>query len=261
MDVCNANTSVAFVVASIHSPGSAQHAKILARFQPELPRAVVLKGVDGFNETEVIEQLLESGLQFHNLSLYVRKWGKLATFLTKYRMLRHQVEQQIAVQVTLEDDVLPEPPFRGLVQQACTEHFGFSVAHRRHARGFNRTKPVPDLIKMSTYAEVFVTSLQGARNILAKMHRYGIRKNDDQQLGDSRIMGHTFVNAHMNSNGHDKGITLARRTNRGEITSTRGMTWHEMAMLRLLTNPAARQLPQFGMPVPLPALACNYRQP
>lgn len=247
---CDANASVTFVVASVHLPGSLKHTQVLARFQ-QLPSAVVLRAVDGANETRVIEALLESGLQFHNLSRYVRKWGKLATFLTKYQLLRRQVERKIPFQVMFEDDVVVLPPFRQLVQSVCDFHFSGPPA--RH----------PELLKMAQYAEILVTSLPGARRLVRKMEAYGIRKNDDQQLGDENQMGHVVRTAKEQSkelsrrSGH--AWRLARKTNHGEITATRGMTWHEMALLRLLTNPAARSLPQYGMPVPLPPLACNYR--
>jgi hypothetical protein len=240
---CDANASVAYVVASVHAPGTAKHELVRSRFaNSSVPDALILPAVNGFNETEVIEVLLGSGLQFHNLSKFVRKWGKLATFLTKHRMLRHQVEHSIPFQVTFEDDVVALPPFRHHVQAACSTHYD---------------GPHPDLVKMSGYAEIFMTSLAGARRVLRALHKTGIVKNDDQQLGSSELMGYT-VKDRKETPGHRGAWKLARKTNAGEITATRGMTWHEMAMLRLLTNPAARHLPAYGMPVPLPELACRY---
>ena len=76
---CDANSSVAYIVASVHAPGTAKHELVRSRFaNSSVPDAIILPAVNGFNETEVIEVLLGSGLQFHNLSKFVRKWGKLA---------------------------------------------------------------------------------------------------------------------------------------------------------------------------------------
>ena len=59
-----------------------------------LPGVEIMRAVNGHNVTETIEALLESGLVFHNLSHMVRKWGKLATWITKYRMIEHQVRRR-----------------------------------------------------------------------------------------------------------------------------------------------------------------------
>ena len=72
----------------------------------------VLAAVNGYNYTEVLQSLLESKLKFHGLSLGAKKWGKLATFLTKVRALEHQVQRGHPFQVTLEDDV--QSGFRNL---------------------------------------------------------------------------------------------------------------------------------------------------
>lgn len=80
----------------------------------------ILRAVNGHNQTETLEALLSSKIQFHNVSRGGRLWGKLATFLTKYQMLRHQVDNAIPYQVTFEDDlVMQRPTVFSYVQRQC----------------------------------------------------------------------------------------------------------------------------------------------
>ena len=82
--------------------------------------ATILRAVDGYNHTEVLQRLLESKLQFHGLSTGAKKWGKLATFLTKYRSLEYQVRHGIPFVVHLEEDVLPIPrKWAEMMAHAC----------------------------------------------------------------------------------------------------------------------------------------------
>ena len=62
--------------------------------------------------------MLESGMPFHSLSRGNKRWGKLATFITKYQLLMRQVESGAAFQVSLEEDVVLEPGFCAFVQSA-----------------------------------------------------------------------------------------------------------------------------------------------
>ena len=200
----------------------------------------MMPAVDGYNHTNTIEALLDSRLAFHSLSNGGKKWGKLATFLTKYRALMHQVERNVPFQITLEDDVIPRPTWPNLVQNACALLF---------------SRPHVSVLQMSSYAEVMLTSLEGARRLTSGMRATGIRRNDDQTLLDSSVMaGFGFArrsNDVVRYRGTDikpRPYTLERKTNRGDIAATSRITWAEMALLRLLTFPPARALPWFGNP-------------
>ena len=207
----------------------------------------VLRATNGYNQTETIEALLWSGLQFHNLSRSGRKWGKLATFLTKYRALRHQVERGHDWQLTLEEDVAIRPELlHPWLHSACM------AAHKRAAKHHGVHHGVaPDIVQLSAYAEAFLTPLTGAQRLLRLLQRCGILKNDDQQLFDPRVMATSCGETH-NLLRHQDSIKgafrLTRGTNRGDITSSRHITYAEMALLRLLTVAAARKLPAYGNP-------------
>ena len=206
----------------------------------------VLRAVDGYNHTETIERLLESGLRFHGLSTGAKKWGKLATFLTKYRTLQHQVRHGLPYMVQLEEDVLPDASKWHEMMAAACEWY---EAH-----------PSTTILQLSRYAEVMVTSLAGARELMGLIERYGILRSDDQQLLNAYIMGTrdvqpTHATAQLlprPAGPLPKGYKLARMTNsaKGHIFRTRRITWAEMALLRLISDRSGevRTLPSFGNP-------------
>ena len=145
--------------------------------------------------------------------------------------------------VSFEDDVIVKPWATHYLQTAC-DSYNFGT----------------DLMLLSRYMEVTLTSLQGARRLTARLRQYGIRRNDDQQLMIPGMMNHVVQQHkhHMALEKESRPWKLGRKTNQGDITSSNGMTWHEMALLRLLTLPQARSLPSFGNPVPLPPLRCKH---
>ena len=87
--------------------------------------------------------------------------------------------------------------------------------------------------------------------ITTRMRLVGIRKNVDQELLDHRVLGHV-VGRHLNqykfSKPAERPIRLGRRTNKGDIASSRMITWAEMALMRLATGVSARELPYLGNP-------------
>lgn len=242
----------------------------LASNRRVLPSVRVLPAVNGFNHTEVIEALLRSGLRFRSLSAGGKKWGKIATFLTKYRALQQQVRDRVPYQLLLEDDVLLYPSVLPFLGRACD----YYNAH-------------PDLtvMQLSRYGEALLFSLAGAQQMIRKIDEFGILRSadtglephphpsgrrhspralplitqslfacrasfsdDDQQLLDWRIMSIKHVRMRPKLG---EAWTLGRGTNSagGHIYRSRKVTWAEMAMLRLLTaRQATLTLPSFGNP-------------
>lgn len=211
-----------------------------------LPGMRMLQGVNGLNHTEVIGELIASGLRFHDLSRAARKWGVLACLLTHYKALMYQVQHRLPFMVTLEDDVRARPAFQALIGAACTHLERWSEQNQR----------VPDLIQLSRFLEVKLTPLSGAERLLQLIHERGIRKSADQQFADTKTMGtrHDVVKHLRHLAWKQRPWTLVRLPNSadGTIWKSRPMTWTEMALLRLLTNPAAGSLPNFGNPVLAP---------
>ena len=206
------------------------------------PAIQTIRAVNGHNHTEVIEALLASGLSFHNVSSGGRQWGMLACFLSHVRALLRQVETGAAWQLTMEDDLVPLPSFPSLVDHACGLYA--NASRRLNGSGV-------ELLQLSPYTELRLTSLEGAKALLRRLQRVGLVKNVDQQFNTPAIMGvrllrHTGRKLRREA---EMAWTLARKTNRGDIARTEQITWAEMAMLRLLTNwDRARRMPSYGNP-------------
>jgi hypothetical protein len=172
-----------------------QSSTFVAFQRRELPNLQVLPSVNGFNHTEVIEALLASGVRFHSLSsggkkwvttrltqcthlvciqcsvhadgaALVCRWGKLATFLTKFRALQYQVHRQLPFMLQLEEDVRPLPAWNAMVKFACERY---------------DDEPNVTMVQLSPYSELVLTSLAGAHRLMELVRRYGIMRNDDQQ--------------------------------------------------------------------------------
>ena len=55
----------------------------------------ILRAVDGYNHTETLETILDTGVPFHDLSKAGRRWGMMANWLSHFLALRHQVENSL----------------------------------------------------------------------------------------------------------------------------------------------------------------------
>ena len=189
----------------------------------------VLHAVDGNNHSGLIERLLDTGLHFHDLSKLGRRWGMLGNWMSHYFALQHQIEHQLPYQLTMEEDLWLRPTFKQHVESAC-EPF--------------RRSPAPDIIQLSRFSELLLTSLEGARVLHDAMRRAGVRKSIDQQMLDPAVMGSVTARPHSVlkwGSAHKKGLAwkskpwvLGRVANsaEGNIWRTRRFTWTEMAMLR-----------------------------
>ena len=205
-------------------------AGFLAHNQRLLPssRLTIFPATNGFNHTQVLDHLLQSGLAFHSLSKAGKKWGKMATFLTKYRALQRQIALGIPYQLLFEDDVLLEPArFWPHIAEMCA---------------VLEAKPSIDILQLSGYSEALLLSLAGARRVTEKIRQYGIMRNDDQQLLHGDIMK-LVVEKRPKFTRCGSG---ARRTPPGHIFKSRKITWAEVAMLRLISDSKARSLPSLA---------------
>ena len=161
--------------------------------------------------------------------------------MTKYRALRFQIEHQLPFLLLMEDD---------LVLHAT--HFLPYV--RENACRLYDAHPETTIMQLDNYAEALLISLEGARLLTTRVREYGIRKNDDQQLLDERIMGGGIKVLRHKIKALPKGSPLPWRLGRatnhheGHIYRSRRITWAEMALLRALTHAPSRAMPSFGNP-------------
>ena len=86
----NATERVAYVALSLQeSADRDERSGALAANQKVIPELEVFPSVNGYNKTQTVEKLRESGLHYEELSL--KKYGQLANFLTKFAILKRQV--------------------------------------------------------------------------------------------------------------------------------------------------------------------------
>ena len=237
---------LSFVVGTMrHKDGTS----FIEGYRKMLPNVTLVPAVNGHNLSETINAWMHSGLTLNHISRDGRNWGKVATFLTKYRLLAYQIESGLPYMVTLEDDLILRPSFLDHIRRAC-------LLYDRN--------PDTDIMQLSTYSEIFMTSLAGAQHVVSKMRCFGMLRSDDQQLFFSRdgIMGHRVNRPCFRCTAkcyrrrvpwalNDTRVPwlVGRRTNSGDITSTAQITWAELAMLRLLTKSPVALLPSHGLPL------------
>ena len=77
---CDPGRDVTYVVATLKHAAAAlkDNSSFLAGYLRELPNLHVAHAVNGYNHSETLEELLVSGVQFHNLSSGGRSWGRRA---------------------------------------------------------------------------------------------------------------------------------------------------------------------------------------
>jgi len=220
---------------------SNQTRKFLDGYSRVLPQVHILPATNGFNHSEVIHHLLSSRVPFLSLSNGGKKWGKLATFLTKFRALQYQVDHRLPFLLLMEDDLVLSPT-------------AFLPYIRNDVCPIYDRSPNVTIMQLDNYAEVLLTSLAGARLLIERVRDFGIRRNDDQQLLDGRIMGGGIrvlrKSVKFLPKDRPRPWRLGRATNHheGHIYRTRRITWAEMALLRALTHPPSRALTSFGNP-------------
>ena len=192
-----------------------------------LRNLVRLPGVNGFNVTETIDELVRTGVPFHDLSKGHRKWGKLATFLTKIKMLDYQIEHAIPYQVYLDDDLRIMRGFEDFVAESCARHLSSSDSTA--------------LLKMSGFGEIFMLTLRGAEHMRRLLQTYGIRKGDDQVWCDPRVLENRFSKISRNAFGHHVvGLRKAVNSHHpGSISTSRAITPTELYLLRRINARAA----------------------
>ena len=282
---------VTFVVSALARGaaifGTNRRATYYSKHQTVLPserRLVVLNAVDGLNHTATIEALLESGLQFHALSKRPAwRWGTIACWLSKYRLLQWAQRTPGFVVVLEEDVVLTRGTFCVFVARACARFMHVLTHSSSGSAGANSSASSsansddnssgewwPTVLQMSTYAEVLMLHSQGAARLVRGLRRHGIRRAADQQLfdpmqqlleGPGGLVGRKagartdqrravlrYRGREFEKSGGPPPYRLARVANTGDIMSTPRVSWAEAALLRLQTVPAARRWPGFGNP-------------
>ena len=159
-----------------------QHATILIRgargrealyFRNQLAineTIVRVDAVDGANANATLAYWRELGIRFVKQTTNAHSWGAFAASLSKVKAIRHQVENEIAFQVVLEDDSLIRNRELWLHRILCWGAVFLDV---------NKYGPrVVDGLRLATLGDGYLMSLDGARRILANYCLGGFVNNN-----------------------------------------------------------------------------------
>ena len=131
------------------------------RLHPELK---VFKSINGYDIKETILELKSLGIQFYSLDHDGGNYGTLANWLTKYKLIKYQVDNNIPYMCILEDDV------------ELTGNFKEWIISKKQIIDEN------NIVRLMQWGEGYILSLSGATSVLEHLNRDGIRRNIDNQL-------------------------------------------------------------------------------
>ena len=144
--------------------------KIVNKNKKLFPFIEVVKSVNGYNKEEVINELIKLDINFVTLnrSKYVNfnSYGTLANFITKVKIMKHQIENNIPYICFIEDDLLLNKNFVSFIEQQKNKYLRDNV----------------NMIRLAKWGEGYITSLEGSKRILRHIKQKGIIKNIDNQL-------------------------------------------------------------------------------
>jgi len=133
--------------------------------QKLFPFIKTFKSVNGYNTNVPLKEINNLKLKYVDLDNNFRTYGTLANWITKYKMLKYQVENEIPFLCFLEDDLLLENNFYTYICDALT-HFKTNV----------------NILRLMNWGEGYITSYESAKRVLEHLDRDGIKRNIDNQL-------------------------------------------------------------------------------
>jgi GR25 family glycosyltransferase involved in LPS biosynthesis len=162
----------------------------------------IIESVNGYNPDATIRELKNSGLKFMSLhDMNSSRYGVLANFLTKYKMLQYQIEHKIPFACFIEDDLVLKKDFVDKVYDECLHFF--------------KKDPDLNIIRLGPWGEAYITSLDSAKRIVKLIQKKGIVDNIDNQL---RL--HCGKEKNLSKIFYEKSFSLRVKTNEGDCLST-----------------------------------------
>lgn len=132
------------------------------------PFIKIFKSVNGYNINQTLNEMNTLQLKYKDLDETFRTYGTLACWLTKYKMLKYQVDNKIPYLCFIEDDLVLDKNFYSYVNDTLI-HFKKNV----------------NILRMMTWGEGYITSFESAKRLLAHLSRDGIIRNIDNQLREN----------------------------------------------------------------------------
>ena len=166
------------------------------------PEIDLWQSINGYDKEETIGHLQKSGLKFISLDgIKSMRYGVLANFLTKYFMLKHQVDNDLDFMCMIEDDVALRSNFCEYINQKVTPLF-------------KKNKKL-NIVRLGVWGEIYVTSLASAKRTLACIEKEGIIDNIDNQLRK-----HSGPEKDLSKNAFKTIYDLFSETNTGDCLNT-----------------------------------------
>ena len=184
--------------------------KIIALNQKILPQLDVFQSINGYDKQGTIAALKSMKICFADLNEIYETYGTLANFLTKLKAFQHQIENKIPYMCLIEDDLILNPNFKKFVE---------SHLHHLEHNKYN-------MLRLGQWGEGYITSLEGAINIVKMIYHSGIIQNIDNQLRE---------NCGKELRLRNTPWKLAIGTNKGDCMKTQKISDDEMIQLQKMT--------------------------
>lgn len=131
----------------------------------KFPIIKIFESVNGYDTDLTIDSLKKTGLKYN--SLFFTTYGTLANFITKYNVLKHQIQNNIKLMCFIEDDL--------------ELHDSFVEYIENKSLLFEKYDDL-NMIRLDKWGEGYITSLNGAVRIVNSIKNQGICDNVDNQL-------------------------------------------------------------------------------
>ena len=192
--------NILYVVQTLQTPERLSYINTNKQTLSELN---ILQSINGYNINETTNEYLASGLKFHNLDYPT--YGTLANFLTKVNAFKYQVHHKIDYMCLIEDDLILDNNFKSFIE------------------GSLYLLKDCNMIRLCTWGEGYVTSLEGAKHILNHIYNDGIIDSIDNQLR-MRCGKEIYLN--------NTPFNLVVETNKGDCLKTPAINEYELLKLR-----------------------------
>ena len=151
--------TIIYLIQTLQTP---ERLYFISRNLQLFPELNIFNSINGYDIDETKNAFLESGLKFHNLQFMT--YGTLANALSKINALKYQIENKIDYMCLLEDDLILKEQFKNFVESNL-----YLLENC-------------NMLRLCNWGECYVTSIDGAKNILKHIYNDGIIKNIDNQL-------------------------------------------------------------------------------
>jgi predicted O-methyltransferase YrrM len=162
----------------------------------------IFKSINGYDINEIKNEFLNSGLIFNYLDFLT--YGTLANYLSKVKAFKYQVDNNIEYMCLIEDDLILQKDFKHFVEKKL-----------------HLLKDC-NILRLCNWGECYVTSINGARNILTHIYHDGIIRNIDNQLRENCGKEIHILNA---------PFSLGINTNDGDCLKTKAFLVNEIKFL------------------------------